>query len=139
MESPDSRASNPQQGSLAFGTPAENGSNEVPRDLSADPNTLTVIPENKPSPPAGSIPPVWGQRLTLIIFVTACLYLGLFLLVVPWKELWLSNRLLAYMPELRPIMQNYFFRGIVSGLGLLDIWIGISEAIHYREQKPVKR
>ncbi len=27
-------------------------------------------------------------------------------------------------------------RGIISGLGLLDIWIGISEAIHYRDQRP---
>ena len=25
--------------------------------------------------------------------------------------------------------------GIISGLGLLDIWIGISEAIHYRDHR----
>jgi hypothetical protein len=27
-------------------------------------------------------------------------------------------------------------RGIFSGLGMLDIWIGISEAIHYRDHRP---
>jgi hypothetical protein len=27
-------------------------------------------------------------------------------------------------------------RGLVSGLGLLDIWIGVSEAVHYRDHRP---
>ena len=26
-------------------------------------------------------------------------------------------------------------RGILSGLGLLDIWIGISEMLHYRDYR----
>jgi len=26
-------------------------------------------------------------------------------------------------------------RGLCSGLGILDIWIGFSEAIHYHEEK----
>jgi hypothetical protein len=25
-------------------------------------------------------------------------------------------------------------RGIVTGLGILDLWLGISEAVHYREK-----
>jgi len=27
-------------------------------------------------------------------------------------------------------------RGIFSGFGLLDIWVGVSEAIHYRDYRP---
>jgi hypothetical protein len=27
-------------------------------------------------------------------------------------------------------------RGLISGLGLLDIWIGVSEAVHYRDHRP---
>jgi hypothetical protein len=29
-------------------------------------------------------------------------------------------------------MQN-FVRGLVSGLGLVDIWMGVAEAVRYRE------
>jgi hypothetical protein len=28
-----------------------------------------------------------------------------------------------------------FFRGLCSGLGLLDIWIGFSEALHYHDHR----
>jgi len=38
-------------------------------------------------------------------------------------------------PALRTIVSNGFFRGICSGLGLLDIWIGFWEALHYHEQQ----
>jgi hypothetical protein len=30
-------------------------------------------------------------------------------------------------------MENGALRGMVSGLGLLNLWIAISEAIHYKE------
>jgi hypothetical protein len=38
-------------------------------------------------------------------------------------------------PELRAFVANGFVRGLCSGLGVLDIWIGFSEAIHYHEEK----
>jgi hypothetical protein len=33
------------------------------------------------------------------------------------------------------VLTNYFVRGIVSGLGVIDIFIGIWEAVNYREPK----
>jgi hypothetical protein len=33
------------------------------------------------------------------------------------------------------VLHNGAVRGIISGLGLLDIWIGISEAVHYRDYR----
>jgi hypothetical protein len=53
----------------------------------------------------------------------------------PWTAEWTDNILLLHYPDLRSIVTNGFFRGICSGLGLLDIWIGFSEAIHYHEDK----
>ena len=38
-------------------------------------------------------------------------------------------------PALRAVVTNGFFRGLCSGLGLLDIWIGFWEAIHYHEHQ----
>jgi len=37
-------------------------------------------------------------------------------------------------PELRAFIANGFVRGLCSGLGVLDIWIGFWEAMHYRER-----
>jgi hypothetical protein len=33
-------------------------------------------------------------------------------------------------------MHNGAVRGFISGLGLLDIWIGVSEAVNYRDHRP---
>jgi hypothetical protein len=32
------------------------------------------------------------------------------------------------------LMQLGFVRGAVSGLGLLDIWLGVIEAVRYRDR-----
>jgi hypothetical protein len=34
------------------------------------------------------------------------------------------------------VLDNGTVRGLISGLGLLDIWIGVSEAVHYRDHRP---
>ena len=50
--------------------------------------------------------------------------LGVLLVFVPWSaRFWESNGLLDSFPALRPFLLNYFVRGIISGLGLLDILI----------------
>jgi hypothetical protein len=36
---------------------------------------------------------------------------------------------------LRVFFHSYFVRGLVTGLGLVDLWLGISEAVQYREKK----
>jgi len=38
-------------------------------------------------------------------------------------------------PWMRDFVASGFFRGFCSGLGLLDIWIGFWEALHYHEHK----
>ena len=39
----------------------------------------------------------------------------------------------VYLPFSAGLVTNGFVRGLCSGLGMLDIWIGFSEAIHYHE------
>ena len=75
----------------------------------------------------------WLKRLELVFFVLICIQLGLMLIVLPWYPVWSMNALLASFPRIRELLQNYFVRGLVSGLGVVDIWLGISEAAHYRE------
>jgi len=80
--------------------------------------------------------PVWLQRVFLAVYVLFCIELGLVLLVLPWVTgYWFSSGWLAQWPGLRNVLQSGFVRGAVSGLGLLDIWLGIMEAAHYRDRR----
>jgi hypothetical protein len=78
---------------------------------------------------------LWLHRFTVVIFGFVCVVVGVLLVILPWKPEWMDNRLLMVSPGLRAIVANGFVRGICSGLGLLDIWIGFSEALHYHEEK----
>lgn len=80
--------------------------------------------------------PVWLQRLSLGVLVIFCLYLGLLITVLPWwPDMWDRNPLLLQHLQLRSFLMQGLVRGLVSGLGLLDLWIGISELIHYRDYR----
>jgi hypothetical protein len=111
-----------------------------PKPLSgAAPN----LPENSPPPSENQTalldPPnpveVWMHRISVFLFVLISAVAGVLLIILPWTPEWTDNYLLLSFPSLRTIVSNGFFRGICSGLGLLDIWIGFWEALHYHEQQ----
>lgn len=76
---------------------------------------------------------LWMQRVWLVVFVLFCMEVGIVLTVLPWTRLWSDNSLLLGHAALRQFLMHNFVRGLVSGLGLVDIWMGIAEAIRYRE------
>lgn len=65
--------------------------------------------------------------------VVVRVYLGLFIIALPWTHFWVDNRYLLVFPHAAAILLNGAVRGVISGLGLLNIWIGIDDAIHYHE------
>ena len=67
------------------------------------------------------------NRLLAIAFILFCFEIGLFLIFVPWSQLWENNVLLSYSFYLRRLLLNNFFRGAVSGLGVVDLILGFSE------------
>ncbi|HZR57227.1 MAG TPA: hypothetical protein VFA74_10170 [Terriglobales bacterium] len=75
----------------------------------------------------------WMHRINVLLFVFLCAVIGVLLVILPWRTEWMDNHLLSTYPILRMIVGNAFTRGICSGLGVLDIWIGFWEAIHYHE------
>ena len=78
--------------------------------------------------------PLWLQRMSLFILVLFCVYLGVIVAALPWwPSVWDQNPLFTAHPQLLAFLRHGLVRGFISGLGLLDIWIGVSEAIHYRE------
>ena len=78
-------------------------------------------------------PQVWVQRAWLVVFVLFCLEIGILLMVLPWTKVWTENSLLVGYPKVREFLMPHFVRGLVSGLGLVDIGMGIAEAVRYRE------
>jgi hypothetical protein len=85
------------------------------------------IPLAKPAP-------IWLQRLSLFILVLFCVYLGVVVIVLPWLPfVWDHNPLFTSHPALLAFLKRGPVRGVISGCGMLDVWIGISEAVNYRE------
>ena len=80
--------------------------------------------------------PVWLQRISLFVLVLFCVYLGVLVMVLPWwTRVWDENVWIQSHPALASVLHMGAVRGVISGLGLLDIWIGVSEAVHYRERR----
>ena len=78
---------------------------------------------------------LWLHRATMLTLGLVCAVVGVLLVILPWRPEWTDNHLLMGSPALRAFVANGFVRGICSGLGILDIWIGFSEALHYNEEK----
>ena len=76
---------------------------------------------------------VWLHRIAVLSFVFFCAVLGVVLVVFPWRDEWTNNVLLSSYPAIQDFLGSGFVRGLCTGLGLLDIWIGFWEAVHYHE------
>jgi hypothetical protein len=77
--------------------------------------------------------PLWAQRLLLGIEVAISVWTGILVLVLPWTSLWTENPLLSTVPGLKLALNFTFVRGLISGVGVVDIWIGVADALHYRD------
>ena len=64
------------------------------------------------------------MRLLLIVFYVE---VGLVLAVAPWSAYWEENYFAAIVPMLQVVITNAYFRGAVSGLGLVNLAAAVSE------------
>ena len=97
-----------------------------------DPSSQRNEADQRPRRSAGEL---WVHRILVLLFVFVCAVIGVLLVILPWHPEWTDNPLLLRYPGLRSFMSHNFVRGLFSGLGLLDIWIGFWEAVHYREDR----
>jgi hypothetical protein len=103
--------------------------------ISSQAETAVLDPrEESPVPPEVNRVQIWMHRISVFLFVLVSAVAGVLLVILPWTPEWTDNYLLLTFPSLRTIISNGFFRGLCSGLGMLDIWIGFWEALHYHEQ-----
>jgi hypothetical protein len=78
---------------------------------------------------------LWLRRVGVLLFVFLCATLGVMLMIVPWRPEWSDNPLIVPYPALRDWVGSGFTRGVVTGLGLVNVWLGFWEALRYREDE----
>ena len=69
----------------------------------------------------------WHQRILGLCFSVFAMELGLFLIVFPWFGSWDLNWVPLQSPGLRALWMSFYFRGALSGLGLVNLYIGLAE------------
>jgi hypothetical protein len=117
--------------------PVENRTTAPPAQSAPSRASTTLLdpPPSDPAPPPPSGLQLWLHRTSVFLFVLISAVAGVLLVILPWTPEWTDNYLLLSFPWLRTFISTGFFRGLCSGLGLLDIWIGFWEALHYHEHQ----
>ena len=116
--------------------------------IPAAPHAGDVVPQSPVAPPV-SVPdvlshaqqrhgpqriPRWLERAELFLRVLLRMYIGLAVCYAPWSRLfWDQNPLFVRFPTLSFWAANGAVRGIISGLGLLNLWIAFREAVRHRD------
>jgi len=74
----------------------------------------------------------WYHKLGIFLFIIVCFEVGAFLTVFPWTPQWDGNSLANLFPWLRDFWVSSYFRGALSGVGLLNIYISLGEVSRLR-------
>jgi len=69
----------------------------------------------------------WHRRVLGFCLVIFALELGLFLVIFPWRPEWELNWVPVHSPRFANLWLSKYFRGAVSGLGLLNVYVALAE------------
>jgi hypothetical protein len=84
--------------------------------------------------------PRWLERAELFIRVLLRMYIGIAVCSAPWIPMfWDQNPLFFQNPTLGHIAANGSVRGLVSGLGLLNLWIAFRDAMGKGREGELKK
>lgn len=90
---------------------------------------LTETPEPASEPRRAAR--LW-RRIQSIVFILFCLEIGIVLLLFPWSTMWSRNYFFALAPQWSAVFSSNYLRGAISGVGVVNLWIAISEAWRLR-------
>ena len=95
---------------------------------------MSLTPEPAPTPPSLPGSPTGPRsiripRLLRVCFAIFTFEIGLFLAVFPWIDIWSLNYFPGWIPGLENIWDDPYFRGAVTGLGLVNIYLACAEVL----------
>ena len=78
--------------------------------------------------------PHWLLVMEIVLFVIVRLYVGVLVVLLPWRSIWTTNSWIMHWPMVANFVAQGWVRGLVSGLGLLNIWIALGVLFHPRRR-----
>lgn len=83
-------------------------------------------------------------KLIVIFFTILCLLVGIFLMILPWFSYggigdWSDNYFLTLvvrqtgLPVIRQMIASNWFRGAITGLGVLNLLLAFWEMAHFKQ------
>ncbi len=126
-----------------FSSSAGNGSALTRPDGNSDEASARSAP---PTPIANGFRParkpgkrqLWITVLLLAEFllaITVRVVVGVIVMVLPWSPLWDNNHVLQAYPRFAALLSYGATRGIVSGVGLMNLWIAVDDTLHRGERR----
>jgi hypothetical protein len=105
-----------------------------------------MLPAGAPPPPGDALrsgpmavpPPAyrWHHKAGALAMAVFSMAIGIFLLIYPWTDSWNRNYFAALVPEWHAYWDNLYVRGAVSGLGIVNFYISLVEALRLRRFSP---
>lgn len=80
-----------------------------------------------------------SAKITVIVYIVISFEIGILLLILPWSPWWHDNFFLYFItgklhaPWMATFLTHKAVRGIVTGIGVLNILSGIYEMFRFRE------
>ncbi len=71
----------------------------------------------------------WLRRILGVCLVIFAFELGVFLVVFPWLRNWEQSWIPVHVPVLAPIWMSHYFRGALTGVGLLNLYVALIEML----------
>jgi hypothetical protein len=110
------------------------------------PTPVLRLAQQRPAPPRPEndrIPP-WLVSAELFLRVLLKIYVGMLFVYAPWsgqvltflpgsRYLWEQNQLFVWFPALGVYAANGAVRGLVSGLGVLNLWLAFQDVLRRRD------
>ncbi len=71
-----------------------------------------------------------------LVLASLFLWSGFLLIPVPWSTFWDRNYFAQVLPVLQAFLSNNYVRGAVSGLGVVNLYLGIAELVAAITSRP---
>jgi hypothetical protein len=97
-------------------------------------------PSNTPAAPESPRSKIgWQRRLLRISLAIFIFEIGAFLIVFPWTENWNLNYFQNLTPRLQDLWYQPSFRGAVTGLGFVNIYIACLQLVYSFRRTPTPK